>query len=90
MYNPVPFLKTNIQGKKINKTILVKKENLSEREFYEKIIFVVKEEITNLIKFQNLIDIKTPSFLNVNFVIDEFSSINHITQMNYRFNSSFF
>ncbi len=75
------FLKTNIQGKKINKTILVKKENLSEREFYEKIIFVVKEEITNLIKFQNLIDIKTPSFLNVNFVIEK---KNNLAQFNER------
>lgn len=74
------FLKTNIQGKKINKTILVKREKLGGNEFYEKIILEVKEEITNLIKFQNLIDIKTPSFLNVNFVIEKKNNLAHFNE----------
>ena len=61
------FLKLRILGKKINKNIIVKKDQ-SEKEFYEKIIKDVKDEITNIIKSQNLIDIRTPSFLNAKLI----------------------
>ena len=59
------YLKTNIQGKNITKNFQLKKKDLNEIKFEERIIFEIKEEITNLVKSQNLIDIRTPSFLNL-------------------------
>ena len=59
------FLKTLIVGKKINKSLKIDKKNLKQGQLYEKIIFQTKEEIVNLVKSQNLIDIRTPSFMNV-------------------------
>ena len=60
------LINTRIEGKKINKNLLIKnKEKLSEENFSNKIILKVNNKITDLIKSQNLIDVKTPSFLNV-------------------------
>ena len=59
------FLKTLIVGKEIDKSLKIDKKNLEQNQFYEKIIFQTKEEIVNLVKSQNLIDIRTPSFMNV-------------------------
>ena len=59
------FLKTLIVGKEIDKSLKIDKKNLKQDQFYEKIIFQTKEEIVNLVKSQNLIDIRTPSFMNV-------------------------
>ncbi len=59
------FLKTLIVGKEIDKSLKIDKKNLKQEQFYEKIIFQTKEEIVNLVKSQNLIDIRTPSFMNV-------------------------
>ena len=58
------YLKAEISGKTIIKKIKIKKINLTEEEYDQKIINDTKVEITNLIKSQNLIDIRTPSFLN--------------------------
>ena len=60
------FLNTRIEGKKINKNLSIKnKENLNKKEFYREIIFEINNIIRDLIKSQNLIDVRTPSFLNV-------------------------
>ena len=59
------YLKTRINNKIISKNLNKKKNNLNQTEFDNKIISEIKEEITNLMKSQNLIDIRTPSFLNV-------------------------
>ena len=59
------YLKAKIQNKIISKSLRFKEENLDEISFYEKIIHEIKDEILNLVKSQNLIDIRTPSFLNV-------------------------
>ena len=59
------FLKTLIVGKKIDKSLKIDKKSLEQVQLYEKIIFQTKEEIVNLVKSQNLIDIRTPSFMNV-------------------------
>ena len=48
------FLKTRIEGKNVDKNIIVKRENLNDKEFYEKIIFKTRREIINIIKSQNL------------------------------------
>lgn len=65
------YLKTKILEKSIVKNIKVNKSNLNEEEFYKKIIGEVKLEIVDIIKSQNLIDIRTPSFLNVRLDIDK-------------------
>ncbi len=65
------FLKTNLMGKIINKSLnLVKKEE-NYSNYYDNIIIKAKSEIINLIKSQNLIDIRTPSFINIKFNINK-------------------
>ncbi len=60
------FLSTRIEGKKINKNLSInKKIDLNNKEFYRKIILEINNAIRDLIKSQNLIDVRTPSFLNV-------------------------
>ena len=60
------FLNTRIEGKKINKKLnLNKKRNLNQIEFNKEIITKINQTIKDLIKSQNLIDVRTPSFLNV-------------------------
>ena len=59
------FLNTKIGGKKLNKTLSVDRDNLNQIEFQDKIIISTKKTIKDLIKSQNLIDVRTPSFLNV-------------------------
>ena len=59
------YLNTIIQGKKINKNLLVKQNDLNQINFYKKIIKITKNKTKDLIKSQNLIDVRTPSFLNV-------------------------
>ena len=65
------YLKTRIQGKIISKNLKFKRENLTENKFNEKIVLEIKDEIINLVKSQNLIDIRTPSFLNVKFNLNK-------------------
>jgi len=60
------FLSTRIEGKKINKNLSIKNSsNLSQTDFYNKIISEINDLVIDLIKSQNLIDVRTPSFLNV-------------------------
>jgi hypothetical protein len=65
------YFKTKILGKNIVKNINIKRLDLSEEEFYKKIIYEIKKEITNLVKYQNLIDIRVPSFLNAELKINK-------------------
>ena len=65
------FLKTKIMGKNINKSIIIKKGDLDENNFNDKIILDVKKEITNLFKLNNLIDVRTPSFINTEFRLNK-------------------
>ena len=69
------YIKTRIQGKNISKSLNIKKQNLSIDKFYEKTIIESKKEIINLIKSKNLIDIRTPSFLNVKLDLNEKSNL---------------
>ena len=69
------FLKSNIMGNNINKSILIEDKNINQNEFYEYIITKTQKEIIHLIKSQNLIDIKTPSFINTQFYIDKKNSL---------------
>ena len=57
------FLKTIIIGKKISKNLKMEKNNsISKENFNENIIVHIKKEIINLVKSQNLVDVRTPSF----------------------------
>ena len=69
------YLKTRIQGKKISKNLILKEETLPSLKFNEKIILEVKKELTNLIKSKNLIDIRAPSFINVQLDLSKKSSL---------------
>ena len=59
------FLRANISGKKINKNFLIKNNFKEKANNYKEIIQRTRNEIIDLVKSQNLIDIKTPSFLNI-------------------------
>ena len=69
------FLKTNILGKKINKSLEIKNYKLEKNELHEKIIINIKNELVNIVKSQNLIDIRTPSFINAKFKINKKNSL---------------
>ena len=58
------YLKAKIQGKFISKNLDIKK-NVKENNSRKEVIFLIKREITNLVKSENLIDVRTPSFINV-------------------------
>jgi len=77
------YFKTKISEKIIVRNIIVKKLDLNKEKFYEKIIIKVKKEIINIVKLQNLIDVRTPSFLNVQLDIRK---KNNLAELNLRVN----
>ena len=58
------FLKSMISGNKIIKSFEIQHNNSEKLENFNQIKKKIKIEITELWKNQNLIDVKTPSFLN--------------------------
>ena len=69
------YIKTKIQGKNISKNYNFKRKDLKADKFDEKIIKDLKLELVNLIKSANLIDIRTPSFLNVKLNLNKKSNL---------------
>ena len=69
------FLKTRVEGKNVDRNIVVKRGNLNDKEFYKRIISKTRREITNIIKSQNLIDVRTPSFLNTKLILNKKNSL---------------
>ena len=69
------FLKAKVQEKNISKNLTINRKNFEQREFYDDIMFQIKEEIVNLVKSQNLIDIRTPSFINAKLDLDSKSNL---------------
>ena len=65
------YLKAIIQNKTISRSFSFKKKNLDQISLNKKMIFELKDEIINLVKSRNLIDIRTPSFLNVKLNLDK-------------------
>ena len=65
------YLKARIQNKNISKSLNLKNESQKKIENFNKIILETKYEITNLVKLQNLIDIRTPSFLNAELKLNK-------------------
>ena len=49
--------------------------SLNNKEFYKKIILAINNVIRDLIKSQNLIDVRTPSFLNVKIKLNNKSNL---------------
>ena len=76
------FFKTKIMGKKTNKNLIIKnKENYDEEKFSYEIINNIKKQLVNLVKSQNLIDIRTPSFINTKFILNR---NNNLVELNKR------
>ena len=69
------FLNTNVAGKKLNKTLILNNIFSSEDEFNNYIITEIKKLTRDLIKSQNLIDVRTPSFLNVQIKLQNKSNL---------------
>ena len=65
------YLKARVQEKKISKNFTFNQKELDQTNFNDQIISETKNEIINLVKSQNLIDIRTPSFLNVRLNLDK-------------------
>ena len=63
------YLKTRIQGKDISKNLNFNQNNS------DVLIEEIKGEIINLVKSRNLIDIQTPSFLNVKLYLNKKSNL---------------
>ena len=75
------YLRANILGKNIDKNLIIEKSNLAKRDYENKIINEVSVEIINFVKSQNLIDIRTPSFLNAQL---SSSKVNNLVELNNR------
>ena len=69
------FLNTKIAGKKLNKTLIINNTFSSNEKFNESIINEIKKLTRDLIKSQNLIDVRTPSFLNVQIRLNNKSNL---------------
>ena len=65
------YLRTRILNKNIDKNLKIKKLNGDKKEFYIEIINQTAENLINMIKSQNLIDIRTPSFLNARLILNK-------------------
>ena len=59
------FLNSRIEGKNIKKNFNVKKDKDKDDDFNNQIILEISNIIKDLVKKENLIDVKTPSFINV-------------------------
>ena len=69
------YIKSKIQGKNISKSLNLKNKDNNLEKHYENIIKETKKELTNLVKSENLIDIRTPSFLNVKLDLNKKSNL---------------
>jgi DNA-directed RNA polymerase beta subunit len=67
------YVKTYIKNKEINKNIELKIFSENNIRTYEEAILTIKEEINQIWKSQNLIDINTPSFLDLFLDINQIS-----------------
>ena len=74
------FLRSLIQGKKIDKILIIERKDYKKEEFLIRIIKDVSEEIINVVKSKNLIDVRTPSFLNTRLILKD----NNLVELNKR------
>ncbi len=69
------FLKIKIADKIMNKNLKIINPGLKSIKFNDEIIFEIKKVIRDLIKSQNLIDVRTPSFLNAEIRLKDTSNL---------------
>ena len=69
------FLNTKIADKKLNKNLLITNPGLNQKKFNNRIISEIKNVIRDLIKSQNLIDVRIPSFLNAEIKLNNKSNL---------------
>ncbi len=74
------YLNTQILGKNITKSINIQNIYPDKEKYYEKLINEISLVITNLVKSQNLIDVRTPSFLNVKFKINKKNNLEELNK----------
>ncbi len=75
------FLKTIIEGKRISKNISIKNnQDYKKIEFYDLIIHEIKKITKDLMKSQNLIDVRTPSFLNAEIKMNKKNNLIEFSQ----------
>jgi len=72
------YIKTKLQGKHVSKSLKFKEDNLEINKLNEKIITALKKELVNLVKSKNLIDIRTPSFLNAKLNLDKKTNLTEL------------
>ena len=75
------FLRSKIFGKNVDKNLIFKNKFDNQEEFLNFIIITIKKDLIDTIKSLNLVDIKTPSFLNTIFMIDK---KNNLAELNKR------
>ena len=68
-------IKSVIEKKKISKNLFFDKQNKLINNFDENVIIEIKKELINLIKSENLIDIRTPFFLNTKLNLSKKSNL---------------
>ncbi len=69
------YIQTLISDKNIYKNIKIKQSNLNNVNYSREIVKKISDELINIIKSQNLIDIRTPSFLNTKFVTNNLNNL---------------
>ena len=69
------IIKARIEGKKISKNIIIKKQDNETISLNEIIITNTKRELLKIFKSENLIDIQTPSFLIAKLDLNKKSNI---------------
>tara|TARA_B100001248_G_scaffold185622_1_gene141666 strand:- start:213 stop:1259 length:1047 start_codon:yes stop_codon:yes gene_type:complete len=69
------YIKARIQKKNISKNLNNKKQKKVINKTYDSIIINIKKELINLVKSENLIDIRTPSFLNAKLDLNKKSNL---------------
>ena len=65
------YIKTSIENKEIDKNFNFKTSLENEKKTFEGAIVGLKEEINQILKSQNLIDVNTPSFLDLSLNISK-------------------
>ena len=53
---------------------------MGQKDYYQQVIIESKKELINLVKSKNLIDIRTPSFLNAKLDINRSSNLVELNQ----------
>ena len=69
------YLNIKTAGKKLNKNLLINNPGLNQEKFNNQIISEIKNTIRDLIKSQNLIDVRVPSFLNAEIKLNNQSNL---------------